>query len=930
MSIERRLIEDSIPLIEISAESAREKSIRHGHISTLHIWWARRPLAACRAAVYASLVPAPKNEEEREKQSMFISELVKWETVKNPDDSKGKKIIEEAKKRILEANGGRPPKVLDCFAGGGSIPLEALRLGCEAYALELNPVAYLILLCGIVYPQEFSDWQISNKKSQQIFLNDETQKEAKLSYDIRKWGKWILEQAKKELVGIYAPEKAGEYPVSYFWVRTITCPNPSCKAELPLIQQLWLKKRNASKVALKLCLDKHARRIKFDIVENDQIDFDPKRGTMSRGSARCPFCHGTISKNDIEKIGCEKGFQERLIAIATCGKTGGKRYRVPNRKDLEAFEKATKLLEKIKGDIPSEELPYLRSIFNVHVYGFKNWGKLFNNRQKLVLLTLCRLVRKALEMASKETKDSNYIKALAGYLGLLIDRFADRNSSVCTWDYGSEGPVNTFKLQALPMIWDYVEIPLGFGGPGDWSLGVEWIAKLVNSLSRIDCSPAMLYHGTATRLPFENETIDAIITDPPYYDSVPYSNLSDFFYVWLKRSIGHYFPEIFSTPLTPKITEIVQLQGRNEQYKYKDKNYFEIEMCKTFQEAYRVLKSDGIYVVVFAHKSTSAWESLISGLISSGFITVASWPLHTERPGRARSQESAALASSIFLVCRKRQTDEEGYFDEIQNELKNRIINRLQFFWDQGIRGADFFISAIGPALEVFGRYKRVVRLSGEEVTVSEFLDMVREYVTDFALRRILQDQKVGAIDEISRFYLLWRWAYNGNKVPFDDARKMAQAMGAESDELMSRVNILTRSGENVELLGPLDRKKDKDLGEPYADGRPAPMIDVLHRLCLMWERGARAEMSEFLSRSGYAQDEHLWILAQAISEVLPDGDKEKQLLQGVLMGKDELSKVKSVGVISMRGKKAIYRKKEEPAQITLFDKIEGEGENHE
>lgn len=280
---------------------------------------------------------------------------------------------------------------------------------------------------------------------------------------------------------------------------------------------------------------------------------------------------------------------------------------------------------------------------------------------------------------------------------------------------------------------------------------------------------------------------------------------------------------------------------------------------------------------------------MISSLLEAGLVVNASWPLYTERPGRARSQASAALASSIFLICRKRAEAREGYFSEVRQELQERIQERLDFFWEKGIRGADFFISAIGPAVEVFGRYTAVRRLSGETVSVGELLDLVQEIVTNYALRQILHDGRVGHVDPATRFYVLWRWAYGGGKVPFDDARKLAQAQGAEVEELMARLKILQKRGENVELLGPRQRAKDENLGETGPSGRPMPLVDVLHRACLLWNQGDRPGLTEFLARSGYARDESLWTVAQALSEILPEGDKEKQMLQGLLGSKERV-----------------------------------------
>jgi adenine-specific DNA methylase len=342
--------------------------------------------------------------------------------------------------------------------------------------------------------------------------------------------------------------------------------------------------------------------------------------------------------------------------------------------------------------------------------------------------------------------------------------------------------------------------------------------------------------------------------------------------------------------LVPKSAEIIQEPSRHEDSKAA-KSFYEQEMTRAFQEINRVLKPQGRCAVMFAHKTTSAWETLIGGLLKAGLVTTASWPLHTERPGRLRAQGSAALASSILLVCKKRDPGAGvGYYDQVRRDLEARIHERLDFFWQQGIRGSDFFIAAIGPALEVFGRYKEVRRLSGQRVTVGEFLNEVRSIVTDYALAQVLHDGHVGAVDPATRFYVIWRWAYGSNQVPFDDGRVLAQALGAEIDDLRKKTNLL-RGRANLRLRGPKDRVRKEDLGEPEG-GVAAPLIDLLQRACVLWAREERVALSEFLSRALMGRDEIFWSVAQSLSEILPDGDKEKQLLQGLLVSQDRLPEV--------------------------------------
>jgi len=378
--------------------------------------------------------------------------------------------------------------------------------------------------------------------------------------------------------------------------------------------------------------------------------------------------------------------------------------------------------------------------------------------------------------------------------------------------------------------------------------------------------------ASATDLPYPDDYFDAVITDPPYYDNINYAELSDFFYVWLKRTVGDLYPELFATPLTPKSEEMVSNPIRQGSAK-KAKKFFEDMISKSFKEIYRVLKPDGIACIVFAHKSTAAWETIINALISSGLYLTASWPIDTEMKSRLRAQESGALASSIYMVCRKRTERKTAYFNEIKPEIEQSIKDKLDQFWNEGIEGADFFISAIGPAMEVFGRYESVETPSGDKVSANELLDLVQKTVSDYALRRILKT-RIESVDVETRFYLLYRFNYGQAKVAYDDARKLAQAVGIE---ISDKSSIIKTSKEFVSVLGPFDREKIKD----------ETMIDVLHSCLRYQKQNNRAAITDLLEEKGYINNNDFWQVAQAISDVLPEGDKERQMLQAFLYGRE-------------------------------------------
>ncbi len=961
----KRLIEVALPLKEVSEQSAREKSIRHGHISTLHIWWARRPLAACRAAVFASLIPDPDDPEcpesfrklvsellsraefkprngdgspvedtPRNRCLEFIKHLVKWENSNAPEYIKAaRKLIAVAHKFLHPEAKEDVPKVLDPFAGGGAIPLEALRLGCETHAVDLNPVAHLIELCTLVYPQTYGrpDSRPVPDYIKRLIAHNRTNKEEKdgatlfkeedegfaptvdeiipdvriteaeyrnnpLAADVRYWGSWLQDRIEQELQQSFIADADGKVPVAFLWARLVKCPNPQCKSTIPLVSQFWLCKKKTRKIAVRMKPAPNGSQVRFEVVEGLQIDFDPDKGTVQRGNAECPVCQQVAPVAYIRSEFSKGRLDQQLMAVVTTKKGAtGKRYRSSTADDIRSFEIAAQRLEvlKAKGDyeslIPCEEIQcYEPRRVSPPLYGLNHFADLFNQRQLLTLATAVRATQDVFA-ALQIVQDADYARAVVSLLAMPIDWFIDKESSLARWHTSGEKISGTFGRQALGIVWNYAEVNPLSTVTGGILAGFGWTHRVIRATSPIS-SAATVKRGSATALPHADGCFDAIVTDPPYYDAVPYSILSDFFYVWLKRLLSTAYPDLFRTPATPKQQEAIEQRPHRLLKKRKDKAYYERIMGEAFAEMRRTLGSNGTACVMFAHKATSAWESLIAGLLKAGLIVSASWPLHTEMKTRMNARGTASLASSVTMVCRKRTVESSaGLWDDVRQELKTVAQERLDFFWNQGIRGADFFISAIGPALSVFGKYERVTKLSGEEVTVGQFLDEVRSLVTGYALAKILKTTHTGIIDPESRFYVVWKWSYADAKVPADESFKLAQALGMNTDLLWDKTGVLEKSGENV-LSTPISKRvKIKHLGEPSAAGTPASLIDVLHRMCAFREKSDTQGMAQFLNRSGHANNHSLWLIAQAVSEILPDGDKEKQLMQGLLNQKEGL-----------------------------------------
>jgi len=588
-------------------------------------------------------------------------------------------------------------------------------------------------------------------------------------------------------------------------------------------------------------------------------------------------------------------FQERksgqkMIAVVLYNpREKGKRYRLATEKDLEIFKEAEKYLEVKRkelmeqrgfGPVPDEELPPRQTLgFRVQRYGILKWGDLFNSRQKLALITFVEKVRQAHKKMLEEGYEKEYAKAVVSYLALAISRLLDRNCLLARWVVQSESIAEIFSRQALPMLWDYVE---------NFSLTyfnniIRWITKVLSNISLIctdSLSPKVL-QLSATSLSFPDNYFEAVFTDPPYYDNVPYSYLSDFFYVWLKRVIGDLYPDLFSTPSTPKSKEIVAYI--NNGTREKAKSVFVSMLKKSFQEIYRVLRPEGIATIVYAYKTTSGWETVINSLLDSGLTVTASWPINTEMKTRLRAKESAALASSIYIVCRKFEKKDIGWINQVKEELKEHLNKKLERLWNEGISGPDFFISGIGSAIEVFGKYKKIMDYQGNQLRGDKLLSLVRKEVTDFAVKQILKNGFEEEISPLTRFYILWRWTYRENKVIFDDAKKLAQSVGIDLEKVWNKTFIL-KEKEFLKVAGPDER----NIEELYSSKE---LIDVLHLSLLLWQKNDDLGMKKVLSSTGFGLKDTFYKVAQAISETLPITSREKKLLDGFLSGKSRITK---------------------------------------
>jgi adenine-specific DNA methylase len=516
-------------------------------------------------------------------------------------------------------------------------------------------------------------------------------------------------------------------------------------------------------------------------------------------------------------------------------------------------------------------------------FGFQTYRELFSPRQLVVAAKLCQATRVAHTEMVAEGMSLERATAVATYLGLIIDRIVDYNSAFTSWDVTREKSRNTFARQAIAMVWDFTEMYPFSEMPGNWFATLESTCAVIDHCSQASTRPARVVRANAQRLEqFDDGEFDAVVVDPPYYDAIQYADLSDFFYVWLKRSIGHLYSDLFASPLTPKSQEVIENTADKKTDAYISAAEFEIRLARAIKEMRRVVKPDGVVTIVFAHTESDAWERLLRALLQAGLVVSTSWPMKSEMGSRNTANLSAVLGSSVVLVCRPRAVEQSGYYDEVVRELDQRIAERLIEFEQLGLTGADYLISAIGPAFEVFGQYSSVRRLNDEEVSVGELLALARRTVARHAMSRLLGSDALAAVDDMTLFYLTWRWAYGAAQIPVDEAQKLGKAFHIEVDEIGGVDGLAQTSPKSYGLRGPDERKRIRL-------GTVPTMVDVLQLACHLHDSGRRRELAEVLASTGFAEETAFWATARAIAESLTDGNRERTMLVNLLGGQDQV-----------------------------------------
>jgi adenine-specific DNA methylase len=788
------------PIAEVSRHAAREKSIRHGHPSTLHLWWARRPLASSRAVLLGLLWPDPcdplcptefkeqarkllpqvggchpgtTDEDVRKALLKFIADFANW------DNAAHRTYLEVSRALVKAAHGKDPPLVVDPFAGGGSIPLEALRLGCEAFASDLNPVACLIL---------------------KVMLEDIPRHGPKLAEELRRVGAEIKKQAEKELADLYPKDPDGATPIAYLWARTVRCEEPDCGANIPLLRTGWLVARKSKSGSYKklLSFDLSGDRSSKTLSSVLTTHTVPTRalpnaghGTIKNGKATCVCCGRTMSgprvkaqlvlQNGGTDVASRYGLSDSdgatLLAVIVRAPEG-LRYRLPAERDFMALAAARAREGTMRSTIGAAAFPFepinpirpspnARGVSGATRIGITDFGRLFTARQKVALRTLLDVVPLAA-----------WHEGLARVLGLAITKLSERSSSFVTWINSTEAPRGTFARQALTIAWDFIEL-VPFADDEEYLELIEAMAAVAELVARCVARSGQVEQASAASIPLPDDSSGIVFTDPPYYDAIPYADLSDFFLVWLKRG-GFITPNAAldaDTGLSPKAEECTWNQAHFVNGVPKSRASFEAKVSEAFAEMRRVLAPQGIASIVFAHKTTEGWEALLTGMIRAGFSLSASWPIATERAARLNAKEAAALATSVHLICRPRPDDAGvGDWADVLRELPSRVGDWMERLQGEGVRGADLVFACIGPALEIFSRYAKVETADGREVALAEYLEKVWEVVGRSALAQVLgtaeakaRNGAAGAVEEDARLTALFLWTLQSTNSEAED-----------------------------------------------------------------------------------------------------------------------------------------------------------------
>ena len=1001
MNKPKKLIEVAMPIKEISAESVRDKSIRHGHISTLHLWWARRPLPVCRAVVFASLVPDPLDENcpqafrdaidillgkdanisdpyktyedipwtaiydpmpdnLRNRLQMFIGKftedmqqallhnkpmppagkqlsdasLIKWDNKNNEviinkgrkliwvahnaptglsaseliaDFDRHYKAIKDAENALysivdrhlntegvaakmqnlhnaIEAFLDKMPRVFDPFAGGGAIPLEAARLGCRSFGNDINPVAHIIQKGSLEFPQKYGK-PITYSKEEFIGLYGQAEFDKipnenrvfengdviavnianRLSFDVAFYAKKLLTETEREIGHFYPADEKGNKPIAYYWARVGTCSNPTCRAEVPLLRQFYLANTKTKQIYLKPKIN--GSTIDFEI-EKGFYDEKNIKGWLKSANLTCPCCGSFTEVKKLREQFINGKIQERLLAVIYESQNG-KEYRLPTTTEIGISKIEKKNIER-----PIEKLPIEHTGKFPRPWGLDTWGDLFADRQIIALQTL---VKKLNELKTELTVGEDYSKALLTYLAIFIDRIILINTSFGRLHIGKESLEHPFSRQAIPIIFDYPESNMFCNSSGSALNQLEWIIRVIESENNQSFYTKLQNASSGDKNQFSDKFLTAVITDPPYYDAIPYADLSDFFYVWLKRTLSDVYPLNFATPQTPKAEECTALKHYHSGSLYKAKQHFEDKLMHIF-DAIEHQTAD-IVSIMFAHQSTEAWTTLCNSILGARMNITGSWAVDTEMANRSLGLSKTVLESSVTVACRPLSRVGYGEFKEVKKAIEKTVEREVEKLYGLGFRGADLLTACFGQAVSEFGKYKIVEKADGSEVTVEELLKLAKESAFNALLKGFDGD-------DYTKFYIGWAQLYGFTESDFDDAAQFTRVgLSINVSDLFTK-HIFVKNGNKQTLAGFEQRNNDiKNIGEKDSD----LLIDIVHKAMWLYKGTNRQMLLQYIGKIATQPQSQFWRVIDALCEVLPNGSEDHKQAIGLKTNKDSL-----------------------------------------
>ncbi|WP_304323200.1 DUF1156 domain-containing protein [Phocaeicola plebeius] len=774
---------------------------------------------------------------------------------------------EAALQKAIEKFQNRMPSVFDPFAGGGAIPLEAARLGCRSFGNDINPVAHIIEKGSVEFPQKYGKpitytheefMTLYGKEGVKLYTENfggmptgNVEIPNRLSFDVEYYAKKLLAMTEAEVGHLYPADEKGNKPIAYYWTRTATCSNPSCKAEVPLLKQFYLANTKSKKVYLNPII--HGTDIQFEIKEGS---YDEKvlPGWNKTGNLICPCCGSITTSKQVKEQANKIGLKERFIAIISEG-SNGKQYTIPS---IQLEQPHITLLNQ---SIPTENMTKQTDLISSRGWNINQWYQMFSNRQLNMLLT----INKQLLNLKATLNQSNYTNILFTYLSIWFDRIAVANTSLGRWHISGEKLEHPFSRQAIAMVFDYPESNPFCNSSGSALNQLEWITRYIESESNSPFAALFANASSGEKGQFAAKTLTAVVTDPPYYDAIAYADISDFFYVWMKRTLGDIYPINFATPQTPKAEECTALKHHHHNSEAEAKKHFENKLTTIF-DAIEYQTSD-IVSIMFAHQSTEAWTTLCNSILGARMNITGSWPMDTEMANRSLGLAGAALESSVTVSCRPSERNGFESFKRVKRAIETKVTEEVNALYELGFRGADLLTACFGQAVSEFGKYETVEKADGSEVTVGELLELARTAAFNALLSGFDGD-------EYTRFYIGWLQMNGMGDTDFDDAAKFARVgMSVNISDIFAH-NLLIRTGNKQHLATYAERTVNEKLGMSASD----PLIDQVHRAMANWRDGDRGKILHHIHIVGKEANNPFWRVLASLKELLPEGDDLTQV----------------------------------------------------